>query len=87
MDMLFSKYACPFLFINTLIAGSRFSEFIDEFLKINDEEKTWSFYLHKVFDKSYLDFKESLKPQSKENLETTVKNSFEMLNNFKIEGG
>ncbi len=67
-------------------------EFIVE---INDittaEEKHWDFYLHKVFDKSFADYlKEVEEPKMPETadmkqVETTVKNSMNILENFNME--
>ena len=48
----------------------------------------WEIYLHKVWDKSFVEFKEALLPShaeqemSKEDLETTVKMSNDILMNF-----
>lgn len=84
MDLLFSKYASPFLLLDGMISTGRFEEFVFEFLKLESEEKEWEFYLHKVFDKTFADFKTSveMRPQSKENLETTIRNSNSILQNF-----
>lgn len=52
MDLLFKRYASPFLFIEGMMKTGRFSEFVDEFVStFNEERKTelhWNFYLHKV---------------------------------------
>lgn len=90
MDRLFKRYADPFLFIDNLIMSERFSEFVFEFLDIQNEENMWEFFLHKVYDKSYDEFKrsiENVKPVPKEQLETTVKDSRSILNNFVPNGG
>lgn len=87
MDRLFKRYADPFLFIDSLIISERFTEFVLELLGIENEEMMWEFYLHKVYDKSFDEFKESMKPVLKEQLETTVKNSKSILNSFVPDGG
>lgn len=87
MDRLFKRYADPFLFIDSLIISERFTEFVLELLDIENEEMMWQFYLHKVYDKSFDEFKESMKPVPKEQLETTVQNSKSILNNFNPNGG
>lgn len=87
MDRLFKRYADPFLFIDSLIISERFTEFVLELLEIENEEMMWEFYLHKVYDKSFDEFKESIKPVPKEQLETTVQNSRSILNNFNPNGG
>ena len=95
MDLLFKRYASPFLFLNGMIQTCRFSEFVDEFIRtINSEkeEKTlWDFYLHRFIDKSFEDFKKDIKvnqdnqSMSDVQIETTVLNSLNILNNFNPE--
>ncbi len=88
MDLLFSKYASPFSFIDPMIQTLRFSEFVDEILTLESEKKEWEFYLHKVFNKSFDEFKNSMEQPkvSKEQIETTVQNSISILQNFIPEG-
>ena len=88
MDLLFSKYASPFSFIDPMIQTLRFSEFVDEFLTLESEKKEWEFYLHKVFNKSFDEFKNSMEQPkaSEEQVETTVQNSISILQNFIPEG-
>lgn len=61
MDLLFSRYADPFLFINGMIKSGRFCFFVSSFLKqINgetEEKALWEFYLHRVFEGSFADFR------------------------------
>lgn len=90
MDCLFERYGNPFLFIDTLIMSGRFTDFVLEFLEIQNEKMMWEFFLHKVYDKSFDEFKESItanKPVPKEQLETTVKDSKSILNSFVPNGG
>lgn len=92
MDLLFKRYASPFLFMDGMIQTGRFSEFVDEFvrtaMKDEDESKLWEFYLHRVQEGSFLDFKEELENDtnnqnlSKETIETTIQSSMDILNNF-----
>lgn len=85
MDLLFSKYASPFSFIDAMIQTSRFSEFVDEILTLENEKKEWEFYLHKVYNKSFDEFKNTIKkPEevSEEQIETTIQNSMSILKNF-----
>lgn len=94
MDLLFSRYASPFLLIDNMLITGRFSDFVSELMRIRNEEKDdqtlWEYFLHRVFDKSYADFsREAKQPiQSeavrKDKIEATVKHSFDMLNDFKI---
>ena len=83
MDLLFSRYASPFLFIDTVIDARRFSDFVTHFCGVNEEQKEWEYFLHKVFDKSFDDFRESLEPPKPVNFETTIQTSKSILDNFK----
>ena len=68
-----------------MIDQKRLSEFVLEFVDLENEKTLWELYLHKVFDKSFNEFKNSIPKASvrpKENVETTVKNSFNILNGF-----
>lgn len=98
MDFLFQRYANPFPLLNGMIGTGRLCEFIDEFVKIRNEEEeykiTWEFWLHKVFDKSYAEWKEDLNPTEKNEaaptqaeMEETIRASFEMLEGFSLRGG
>lgn len=91
MDTLFSKYACPFDFMDGMIQTGRFSEFVKEFIELDnskrEEEQMWQVYLHKVFDKSYNEFRESIKSSEHEKMSeseigTTVQDSKNILANF-----
>lgn len=84
MDLLFHRYASPFLLDQVILYGD-LSEFISTVWKIKDEEMQWQYFLSKVFDKSFDDFKNTLKqqePPSKEEIETTVKDSMAMMDSF-----
>ena len=89
MDLLFKRYASPFLLLDNLIQTNSLSSFIDDIFKFinseNQERTQWEFFLHKVYDESWNDFIERIK--SEENSQTvdlgaTLKNSREMLINF-----
>lgn len=85
IDQLFSKYADPFSLLDTVILAGRFWDFVLEFLDSQNEKMLWEFYLHKVFDKSFEQFKSSVIPKapvSNEQIETTVKNSMDILQTF-----
>lgn len=98
MDLLFKRYASPFLFVESMIQTDRFSEFVDEFVKTinseNEEKVNWDFYLHKVQEGSFKEFVDELETNnqnqemSKETIESTVQQSMDILNNFNpVEGG
>ena len=39
MDLLFQRYASPFLFVDGMIQTGRFAEFVIEFIKTTNQEK------------------------------------------------
>nr|DAZ04272.1 MAG TPA: hypothetical protein [Caudoviricetes sp.] len=85
MDGLFSKYGSPFLLVDGMIQTQRLSDFVDDFLSLESEKKSWEFYLHKVFDRSFDEFESSLPRKqnvSEEHLETTIKYSRSVLSGF-----
>ncbi len=85
MDLVFHRYASPFLLLDQVIDAGNLSEFVTMLWNVTEEEQQWQYFLAKVFDKSFEDFKESVKPQqpiSKKELETTVKESLELMNSF-----
>ena len=97
MDRLYHRYADPFSFIDGMIQTGRFCEFVNFFCetvhKEKDEETSWQYYLHKVFEGSFADFKAELKNNSEHQnmsertMETTIKHSLNILNNFNPEIG
>lgn len=85
MDLLFHRYASPFLLLDQIIPSGDLSEFISTVWEMRDEEMQWQYFLSKVFDKSFEDFKESLKPQRgipQEEIETAIKDSMVMMDSF-----
>ena len=89
MDLLFKRYASPFVLLDNLIATASLSAFIDDFFKFAGEENKWQFFLHKVFDKSWKEFCEEIDSANKTekiDLGATIKKSYDMLNNFTPEG-
>lgn len=90
MDLLFSKYASPYVFLSEITDASRLRDFVVEFAEIENEKKMWDIYLSLVANpysevKSFNEFKQShAKPNddAKINLEETVRDSHDMLQNF-----
>lgn len=97
MDLLSQRYASPCFFLNGMIQTGRLDEFVDDFMQITNDETeekvNWEFYLHKVVEGSFKDFIEEIKTNkenknmSKGTIETTVKDSLNILQNFKPEKG
>lgn len=92
MDLLFKRYADPFLFINQMIRSGRFDSFVVDFVdtiqKEKNEQASWEYFLHKVWEGSFSDFRSNmetdkeLQTMSDEQIETTVQNSMNILKNF-----
>ena len=92
MDLLFKRYASPFLFMDGYISTCRFSEFIDEFAQIvvaeKEETVNWEFYLHKVQEGTFKDFVDGIKinkdnqQMTEAEMEATVQESLNILKNF-----
>lgn len=90
LDLVFSKYASPFLLLDGYIRTGRFEEFIAEFIDMENERTTWEFYLHKVDNKTFAEFKAEIEPTphvEPEDIETTVSESMKILNGFIPEQG
>ena len=95
MDLLYQRYASPFSFINGMIQTGRFDEFVSDLWntahKEKDEEVRWQYFLHKVFEGSFEEFTEGLKQNSEHHhlsertIETTMKHSMSILQNFNPE--
>ena len=65
MDLLFSRYASPFLFVDTLIKSNSLHKGLLDIIKLKDEEMTWQMYCSLLSNpmskvKSYKDFKNQL---------------------------
>lgn len=90
MDLLFKRYANPFLIIDQMILVGRFGDFLLELIDIVDEETTWEFYLHTdmLKDKSFEEFKQSLteapenNPMTDNMIETTINKTYDILEGF-----
>lgn len=95
MDMLFRRYANPMVFMNGMIKARRFTEFVDELLKLYKEDKEeekekilWDLWLHRVFDKTFSDFvrsqddDNSAAPPTQEETIEIVRESWKILNSF-----
>ena len=94
MDLLFSRYASPFVLLDNLLLTNSTSDFVDDLFDIihkEKEEKTqWEFFLHKVYDKTWKEFVEEINvsnEQTEIDLGATLNKSKNMLKNFTPERG
>ena len=85
MDLLFVRYASPFILLDGLIVTNSLYNFISDFLGFVNEDENWEFFLHKVYDKSWSEFSndiEQAENQKPIDLGATLMKSKNMLNNF-----
>ena len=89
MDLLFTRYASPFVLLDGLILTNSLNNFVDDFFDfINEERKEkseWEFFLHKVYDQSWSDFVKEIEQSENQkpvDLGATIVKSKNMLNNF-----
>lgn len=85
MDLLFNRYANPYLFVDEVIEQKRLVEFIGSFAEVKRENELIDVWLHKIHNKSYPEFKNSVTKTNKpnvQNLKAIISNSNDMLNGF-----
>lgn len=95
MDLVYKRYSNPMELIDNMISFSNFSEFISELADNVSDEKLYDIWKSKVYDKSFVDFKNEMMAKWKKNtgietseimtdeeMETTINDSYEILNNF-----
>ena len=78
------------MLLQQMVAAGRLAEFIDEVGAIMYEEKLHDmrsdFWLHRVFDMSFDDYVQTVEsaaqPETSGNLEATIQDNFEMMENF-----
>lgn len=78
--------------LDEMICAGRLSEFIDMLINKREEEKDWEYYLHKVFDKSFNDFKNDISAETQGTItrptfdvEATLQDSMNLAMNFNPE--
>lgn len=93
MDLLFTRYANPFILIDNFILTNSLNNFVDDFLTFRKEElqekSNWEFFLHKVYEQSWSEFCKSIEmPKNDESVDlgATLMKSKNMLMNFTPEG-
>lgn len=89
MDLLFTRYASPFVLLDGLILTNSLNNFVNEFFNIVNEERKeksqWEFFLHKVYDKSWNEFVNDIEQSENQtpiDLGATLVKSKNMLSNF-----
>lgn len=90
MDLLFNRYANPFILLDNFISIGSCDEFIMDFIKFRNEElqdkQEWEYFLHRAFDMSWGEFKQAITTpktdDKKIDLGATIMKSKNMLNDF-----
>lgn len=86
MDLIFKRYSNPYLILNEMILYGSFSDFVNEIINNYNDELLYQLWLsnNPLNTLGYLDFKKSLmNPVETKSLETTIEDSYKMLNDFK----
>lgn len=88
LDLLFSKYASPFIFIDTMIQLGKLDEAIRNLLDEQNENRLWDLYLRVLPKKSFNDWKKDLVKNETSELNENeimaqVEESQNILNSFK----
>ena len=87
MDLLFKRYASPFLLFDELIVNGQSFEFIQDMLKEIQEESIYKLWLYKGFDKDYSEFKEMVRPKEHKGInidsEGAIQSSLNVMNELK----
>ncbi len=91
MDLLFSRYASPFLLLDSMLECGRFLEVVSEIYDMNNErvinDTLFDTWLHKDFENDYSEFRRLVKqpmetPSQDIDFETTINDSRNILKNF-----
>ncbi len=89
MDLLFKRYASPFLLLDQFILCGQFEDFVPELIELDDHDRLWEVWLNKTtFDgRSFIQWKEDvLHPQgetvSEQELKATITKSFNIIKGF-----
>ena len=60
MDLLFKRYASPFLILDSYIENGSLTSFLRTLYEKVGEERMWEVWLHKVDNQSFDEFKNSI---------------------------
>lgn len=89
-DLLYKRYSNPMDLMQNMLKAGKLADFVNDVVNISnkeiEEQTMWDYYLHRVFDMSWDDFrnKTASKPEartiSEERKVEIVKRSLEILN-------
>jgi hypothetical protein len=90
---LYQRYADPLPLLDGMFSTGRLTEFVDGFIDTYNEEQEdktlWELWLHRVFDKSFADFRATIngsghhaEAPTQEDVKNIVSETKSILNNF-----
>lgn len=87
MDLLFKRYASPYLLVDQMLETGDFFDFVIEVFQSNEDDRLWDFFLHKVEGKTFDEYKAEIFGNSnlgmtKNDIETTVSDSYSLIKDF-----
>lgn len=88
--MMFQRYASPMVIMDRMIRAGRFTEFVQEVMRIRNkevlEQARWEFWLHKVFEMSFEEYLSKVdgteEVLSDDVMEATIQDSMGIINGF-----
>lgn len=89
MDLLFKRYASPYVIMDEMLAVGKLTDFIIHLFRQEQEEMQWEFWLHKVHDMDYEEYKAMVAEKntsyamSDKQVDTTKNKSRSILKKFK----
>lgn len=92
MDLLFKRYSNPYIFLDSMLESGSFHEAVSNIWNFDQEDLSWEYFLHKVWDKSFDEFKNEMSSENeskfidKEVVGATVIKSKNILEGFAPEG-
>lgn len=84
MDRINRSLSDPFFLLDELIGNGLFFDYVVKFYEIEESEQLWDVWIHKVLDKSFNEFKNSIIKEeiNPEKVGTTIKDSLAILSGF-----
>lgn len=89
MDLLFKRYASPYTIMDEMLSMNKLTDFIIHLFRQEKEEMQWEFWLHKVHNMDYEEYKAKVAERNKsyamtnEQVDATIQKSRNILKKFK----
>lgn len=90
MDLLFTRYANPYLLMDEMIMYGQLKELIHLVFEEENEHMMWEFWLHRITDMSFADYKDKVSEKKSsyamtdEQVTAQINKSKNILKNFKF---